>query len=532
MSTHTISNENVFPPSQSQLALALAIVKLKPTNIDIKDHILQIRELIKPGRDPVRTSFPEKHLDSVSFWQQAYEKSEASQSKLLDRIYELEQRNEAILLKLQPKEQEENKPQGLGKRKSKANEATSAPLKRAKTQSATSSVNTAGNKFFTYGDVGGGKLEHLDGYTAPFMRQLYTLQSALNRKSTCSSIVFAAADLCKSAEDALRNVPCETSVPTGRTKTSIQAHNPQPDANSVLSAVQFAYRIICHALDKISGTNEGSRAAGQVVYHAVSLFECLLELLQRNSKSNVESAGIKDASLKKQKKPAKSKPSKGTAKQLEFLKENENELATLISTLLCNMMSDLNPSRKEHKFLLEGYLFVLLNRIGKVLCVFVFGDLQLMPDLKADSTKLPLPAGLTSTGLEDTNLNAMKEESRYLIQILERAMPLLVPLYGYSGSTPNVIRNNEKDIASNGQSHDIPLPLREKKKLQNTLLSAVFGNDPLFKECLKGPNFPGKPELNKLRARESTLDKAVPDWFVQEIWTLLGWDILTKKEKH
>lgn len=36
----------------------------------------------------------------MAFWQQAYEKSEAEQSKLLDRIYELEMRNEGLLAKV------------------------------------------------------------------------------------------------------------------------------------------------------------------------------------------------------------------------------------------------------------------------------------------------------------------------------------------------------------------------------------------------------------------------------------------------
>ena len=43
----------------------------------------------------------EKYFDSVSFWQQAYERSEAEQTKLLDRIYELERRNDALLAKTQ-----------------------------------------------------------------------------------------------------------------------------------------------------------------------------------------------------------------------------------------------------------------------------------------------------------------------------------------------------------------------------------------------------------------------------------------------
>ena len=43
----------------------------------------------------------EKYFDSVSFWQQAYERSEAEQTKLLDRIYDLERRNDSLLAKMQ-----------------------------------------------------------------------------------------------------------------------------------------------------------------------------------------------------------------------------------------------------------------------------------------------------------------------------------------------------------------------------------------------------------------------------------------------
>ncbi|KAJ9205598.1 hypothetical protein DTO271D3_2475 [Paecilomyces variotii] len=527
MSSLNASHEAVPAPSQSQLALALAIVKLKPAHVDIKDHILKIREHIKHGRDPIRTSFPEKHLDSVAFWQQAYEKSEATQSKLLDRIYELEQRNEALLLKLQPKEPEGTKAQGQGKRKSKANEVITAPLKRAKTQIPTSCGDTARDKFGSYGDVVGG-FEPLQGYTAPFMRQLYTLQSTLHKKSSRSSIVLAAASLCKSAEDVLRMVPCEASAPTGRTKTSLQVDNPQPDASSVLNGVQYAYMAIYQALDKLSGGNEKTRETGQVIYHAVSLFESLMELLQRSSKTTVEGSLDKGPS-KRQKKVAKPKASKATGKHQASNKEDEDGLATHISSVLCNMMLHLNPSKREHKSLLEGYLFVFLKRIGKVLCVFVFGDLQLRPDLRADTTKLPLPAGLTATCLDDTNLKAMKGEAKYLISILERTIHLLGSLYGSSHS---IIASKEGDTANHGQSHGMPLPLQVKKKLQNTLLSAVFGDEPLFKDCLKRPGLPGKAELEKLLAREPVSDKTVPDWFVQEVWTLLGWDILMKNDKN
>lgn len=44
-------------------------------------------------------SCPEKFFDSVSFWKSAYEKSEAEHAKLLNAMYDLEQRNLSLLAK-------------------------------------------------------------------------------------------------------------------------------------------------------------------------------------------------------------------------------------------------------------------------------------------------------------------------------------------------------------------------------------------------------------------------------------------------
>lgn len=83
------------------------------------------------------TSQPDKFFDSVSFWQQAYERSEAEQSKLLDRIFELEQRNTALLAKTQKGDlgEEEQLPESSKRKANPKNPAgATAARKRAKTQ--------------------------------------------------------------------------------------------------------------------------------------------------------------------------------------------------------------------------------------------------------------------------------------------------------------------------------------------------------------------------------------------------------------
>jgi hypothetical protein len=62
------------------------------------DYILQIRSLIKRCKES-NVIIDDKFFDSTRFWQSAFEKSQAEQTKLMDKIFELEQRNQTLLAK-------------------------------------------------------------------------------------------------------------------------------------------------------------------------------------------------------------------------------------------------------------------------------------------------------------------------------------------------------------------------------------------------------------------------------------------------
>jgi hypothetical protein len=59
---------------------------------------LKIRYFIKTRKE-TDVIADGKFFDSVCFWQKAYEESQAEQTKLLNTIYELEQRNPILLAK-------------------------------------------------------------------------------------------------------------------------------------------------------------------------------------------------------------------------------------------------------------------------------------------------------------------------------------------------------------------------------------------------------------------------------------------------
>lgn len=116
----TVRNSRLIGPPKLHLAFALAIVKQTPIDRPVKgtssrprsmvppttrnriltpilpDYILQIRGLIK-GNKECDVVVDDKFFDSTRFWQSAFEKSQAEQTKLLDKVFELEQRNQALL---------------------------------------------------------------------------------------------------------------------------------------------------------------------------------------------------------------------------------------------------------------------------------------------------------------------------------------------------------------------------------------------------------------------------------------------------
>ncbi|KAI1914062.1 hypothetical protein LOZ65_005691 [Ophidiomyces ophidiicola] len=102
------------------------------------NYILDVRRHIHAGQRNIADVTEDRYLDSAAFWREAYEKSEAYQSRLLDKVYELEQRTEAVAFKARADVEHGAMP---SKRKAICDVFPTAPLssKRSKTAGAISS---------------------------------------------------------------------------------------------------------------------------------------------------------------------------------------------------------------------------------------------------------------------------------------------------------------------------------------------------------------------------------------------------------
>ena len=333
------------------------------------------------------------------------------------------------------------------------------------------------------------------------MRHFYTLQKVLQKRPNRSSIVQAAVDLSTTAASNLLDSVQEKKAAAGRSTAIIVLQKKDPEIGSVIRSVENAMDLLYQALAKLCATEGAVSDIGKVSYHIVRLYDAAMKMLERYCMVRAEQM------LAPSKPNAKSKRKQGAKPQWPELR-SDDELASQITRLLGTMTLSLDLAYEEHQELMQGALYFLMNRVGRLLCLFVFQDLQVRPDLRIDSSKLPLPQGLKGVHVNEKSLCAAKLEAKHLIWVLERILTYL--------------NANQPSPTTQQFTEGI------KESLQSTILQSVFGaDDGCFQKSLKSPTL-DTCELAKLRLCAQIPEQAVPDWFVQEVWRLLGWDILTK----
>lgn len=341
--------------------------------------------------------------------------------------------------------------------------------------------------------------------TGPFMRQLCALQRILNKRPTRLDVICAVERFCKATESAVMDVLHESSAMAHSTKKKGILQTKPPGALDTLRMIENAFGILPLALKKIISSEKTARDSKQVPYVMVELYETIMSALERHCRVTAERSMAQTKtkakpSKRNQKTKSVPKISCATHSSGSLCANMEDDIAAHLSGLLHTMALSLELSGQEHQSILEGFLFVLLDRVGKILSLFVFQDLQLRPDLRIDSSKLALPKGLET--VNEMIICAAQLEARQLIWVLER---LLALLDNYSGT----------------------VTLKLKERLQGTLLQGVFGINSAWPSPLQRPVRPGGDDHNTSTTHSQAPDQPVPEWFIQEVWRLLGWEILT-----
>jgi hypothetical protein len=477
------------------------------------EHILHIREFIKKSKDLGHDVTTDKFFDSVSFWQQAYEQSEAAQSKLHDQIYELQQRNTSLLSKFRAKNSaNENEDSQTNKRKAPTEnnaKSSNGTKKRAKIpDQMQKSIPLMNNDSSVEEDSMNHSLLSFSLIATAnptaglcLSRQLYTLQKALQRKPMkANSLATAAVILCKSAEQELIRAVQRQSISTNSTPPNAKQ---LADINDVFSGITIAFHLVHRGLHKLSRNEDERQHQSQITYYLVGLFESTMTTLTQHctaiskQKPTPENPGEASVSLGPGSQPNKSRNST-KVKSLH----SEDEIALHLADLLCTMVLSLDISRTEDQQVMEGFLSLVLDRAGKMLALYVFHDLRLPMSI---SPRMTFPGGLEAMADEDLMPNDAQLEAKYLVRLLGRMMDI--------GSTKSVSEAQAtRSFVENA-----------KDRIQKTLLQAVFGpDDKLFRDSLQRPKTPPSQVID---AKE-TNQEGFAEWFTQELWRLVGWDVL------
>ncbi|PGH19413.1 hypothetical protein AJ80_03913 [Polytolypa hystricis UAMH7299] len=488
------------------------------------DYILSIREHIRNGRNAESTSTPEKHLDSITFWRQAYEKSEATQTKLLDKIYELEQRNEALLLKARHENGTSSTTSVPAKRKTKTDftpPMSVSPQKRAKGAShgKTNAVATGQGTVMSVLGVG---FEVSERLTASFMRHFHSLQKLLQKRLDQDSLAVASVEVCKAAETMIRSGVESTSSRKYPTAKNAALKPREPELEEILTVTGRCYPFLLQAIKKLSSSDQAINSKGLVTYHIVQLFRVCLEELHQYALSMAK------RSLNREKesrgKRAKTKSTLKAPQGPEALAVGNENVLSSFSHLLASMILSLNTSRRDHHDILEGFLLFFIEHVGKTLGMFVFHELHSNPELRLDSPNLPPLASLPAHREAAASERAAGWECKHLVWILERVMSFVDK---HQTSTPEP---SQQDVPTTAMVSSQGYSLLEdaRHKLQNTLLKAVFGtDDPEFKNSLDFPCEPPDYLRDKpLLPLPPSKKEDASQWFTQEVWRLLGWDVL------
>ncbi|KAJ5782473.1 hypothetical protein N7457_004247 [Penicillium paradoxum] len=481
-----VSSNGVTAPTKLQLALALAVVKQKPPDTDIQDYILELRQCIKRGKNWSDVIETEKFLDSVSFWQQAYERSEARQSELRDQMHELKQRNEALLIKLRG--QDGSLPVNKRKASTTGKDSNSTDVARTRARPSKTTPKTITLK---KNDTDDPEEEALC-----LNRQLHTLEKALQGRQTSSSVANSlaidAVTLCKCAEQKL----IQTISTEQKTSQIKLVKTPDPDA--VIKGVAVTFHLVHKTLHKLTSNKNGMQYKAQITYYLVVLFESTMTALALHctSISKQESKTRKTTTDKTQ------ESTQGDKNAKQKTSSTKNEVASQLADLLCTMALSLDLTRTEDQDVMEGILFLLLTRMGRMLALHVFHDLRLPMGICPGMT---FPEGLEAMTDEGIMPNEAEVEAKYLVRLLDRILNVEL---SQSAAEKLIARKLIADA---------------KDRLQKTLLRAVFGADEdLFREGMRHLQTPPPQVPEDEQAREEKF----ADWLTQEVWRIVGWDVL------
>lgn len=290
-------------------------------------------------------------------------------------------------------------------------------------------------------------------------------------------------------------------------------------------AVGRIFISLLHGLNALCKEPQDSLTSVQssVIYSYAQAFDTILTIM--STTLTIYANGIENyESIGNRKSNPKGKSGKGRSVEV---------VSSTLNTLLLAIIASLDPMQRSHGTLFEAILYIILSRVGTRLFFFTFNH-ERSETVDGDIV-IPFPQARASGS---TELRASQKvaiiEGKYLIQLLARAMTLAPSFLGSILSPSSTARLSRSCGAVNRASASKPsaaksaLTLLAKQKLQRTLIDAMFGNDDTQNEFIE--RLAKQKPFPPIAAPPRIDDEDVPTWFCEQVWRLVGWELLEREE--
>jgi hypothetical protein len=271
--------------------------------------------------------------------------------------------------------------------------------------------------------------------------------------------------------------------------------------------------------NRLTESKSDPRLASLIVCELADMFKAALQSIESSARHTAKTFISQPAPPKKSK--AKAPPN--------VIKESVP--ARAVAHLLISFLGFLEKTDIMHQKIFDGFAFILFERVGKRLYYFTFGQNR-STSVQGNILPLPEPKEAAESTKREIDALATRLEVKALVLILERAMGL-APNHmkpqtaGPSKSANRATRTlSVKNLVTTSRARLSPLA---KDRLQRTLIACMYGEkaEDEFVDVLTKP-MPSM-RLGSMQNVAKIHDKDVGSWYKEEVWRLVGWDILARE---
>ncbi|RXK34169.1 hypothetical protein BBD39_06165 [Arsenophonus endosymbiont of Bemisia tabaci Asia II 3] len=290
---------------------------------------------------------------------------------------------------------------------------------------------------------------------------------------------------------------------------------------------------ILAGVQKLHRLNESRSLIGQVTYAIVNMYEKLMSGLEVISSHETRQESYDSSSTDPQALPPKQKAKKAGPPRVNI---KDVPALNMLTSLLSGIVKHIDPKQPSHQDLFEGFLFCVLSKLGKNIYTTTFTRpraASISDEIQANSTPDETDEGGQGRQQEHQHSPSLRQahlEAPYLIYLLKQLLPL-TPTFLEPASKKPGNKPNPKTASKPSNASKSTLTLSAKQRLQNTLVTGIFGTEgveedsDLLLNCLRTPGGAALGSVPVPRVKEVE----VGEWFTGEVWRLVGWEGLGRE---